>query len=210
MESELIIFSEELLQQISVTLPVIYYAHYDKKTGEIFSISNEKNPKYEYSLELTGEIAEPFIDGQFKYSDYIIDYVANGEGKSVLSILSKFEHFNALRNNLFVQILDTKNIDTKDFIVEWDKINASWNFYISSHIKEMLTNKGITNTLVIFVSLESDLNQLIRTIYIDTSKLINGNKVIEPFVSYLENDINNIVVSSKLVFESYGLKIIHE
>ena len=101
MESELIIFDDELLDQISVTAPVIYYAHYDKKTGEIFSISNEKNPRYEYSLEITSDLAEPFIDGQFKYIDYIIDYVPNSEGKSVLSILSKFEHLNALRNNLF-------------------------------------------------------------------------------------------------------------
>jgi hypothetical protein len=188
----------------------VYYVHYDKATGQIFSVSNERNPKYEFSLEVSSEFAKPFIDGTDRYTDYIVDYSTDTEGKPTLSVISKFEQINALRNNIFEQVLDTKNLDKKDFVVEWDKPNACWNFYVSKRIKELLVKKGVTNTLVIFVSLEADLNQLIRTIYIDTAKLAYADKIIEPFTHRLENQIDKIVVASKLVFESYGLKIINE
>jgi hypothetical protein len=210
MQDELIVFDEELLQQMLKPIPVIYYVHYDKQTGQIFSVSNERNPKYEFSLEVSSDVAKPFIDGTERYTDYIIDYATDAEGKPVLGIISKFEQLNALRNNIFEQVLDTKNLDKKDFIVEWDKPNNCWNFSVNSKIKELLAKKGVTNTLVIFISLEADLNQLIRTIYIDTAKLTYTDKISEPFAHQLEKQIDKIVVASKLVFESYGLKITHE
>jgi hypothetical protein len=210
MQDELIVFDEELLQQMLKPIPVIYYVHYDKKSGQIFSVSNERNPKYEFSLEVSSDVATPFIDGAERYTDYIIDYTTDTEGKPVLGIISKFDQLNALRNNIFEQVLDTKNLDKKDFIVEWDKPNNCWNFSVNSKIKELLAKKGVTNTLVIFISLEADLNQLIRTIYIDTTKLAYMDKISEPFTHQLEKQIDKIVVASKLVFESYGLKITHE
>ena len=210
MQDELIVFDEELLQQMLKPIPVIYYVHYDKKSGQIFSVSNERNLKYEFSLEVSSDVATPFIDGAERYIDYIIDYTTDAEGKPVLGIISKFDQLNALRNNIFEQVLDTKNLDKKDFIVEWDKPNNCWNFSVNSKIKELLAKKGVTNTLVIFISLEADLNQLIRTIYIDTTKLAYMDKISEPFTHQLEKQIDKIIVASKLVFESYGLKITHE
>jgi hypothetical protein len=210
MQDELIIFDEDMLQLMLKPITVVYYVHYDKASGQIFSVSNERNPKYEFSLEVSSEFAKPFIDGTERYTDYIVDYATDTEGNPTLSVISKFEQINALRNNIFEQVLDTKNLDRKDFIVEWDKPNACWNFYVSQRIKELLAKKGVTNTLVIFVSLEADLNQLIRTIYIDTAKLAYADKVSEPFTHQLENHIDKIIVASKLVFESYGLKITYE
>jgi hypothetical protein len=210
MQDDLIVFDEESLQQILKPITVVYYIHYDRVTGQIFSVSNERNPKYEFSLEVSAEFAKPFIDGIERYTDYIVDYATDAEGKPTLSVISKFEQINALRNNIFEQVLDTKNLDSKDFVVEWNKPNACWNFYVSKRIKELLAKKGITNTLVIFISLEADLNQLIRTIYIDTATLSYADKITEPFTHQIENSIDKIVVASKLVFESYGLKIIHE
>lgn len=210
MQDELIIFDEEMLHLMLKPVIVVYYVHYDKATGQIFSVSNERNLKYEFSLEVSSEFAKPFIDGTERYTDYIVDYAMDAEGNPTLSVISKFEQINALRNNIFEQVLDTKHLDRKDFIVEWDKPNTCWNFYVSPRIKELLAKKGVTNTLVIFVSLEADLNQLIRTIYIDTAKLAYSDKVTESFTHQLENSIDKIVVASKLVFESYGLKIIHE
>jgi len=210
MQDELIVFDEEMLQLMLKPIAVVYYVHYDKASGQIFSVSNERNPKYEFSLEVSSEFAKPFIDGSERYTDYIVDYTTDAEGNPTLSVISKFEQTNALRNNIFEQVLDTKNLDTKDFIVEWDKPNACWNFYVNRRIKDLLAKKGVTSTLVIFISLEADLNQLIRTIYIDTAKLSYTDKVSEPFTHRLESSIDKIVVASKLVFESYGLKIIYE
>jgi hypothetical protein len=210
MQDDVIIFDEEALRLMLVPAPVIYYVHYDNKSGEIFSVSNERNPRYEFSLEVTSEIAEPFINGTDRYTDYIVDYIKDPEGKSALSLVSKFENLNALRNNIFEQVLDTTNLDKKDFIVEWDKPNSQWAFCVSSSAKELLLKRGVTSNLVIFISLEADLNYLIRTIYIDTLKLATTEKIYEPFVYNLESDISKIVVASKLVFQSYGLKIINE
>jgi hypothetical protein len=210
MQDDVIIFDEEALQLMLVPAPVIYYVHYDNKSGEIFSVSNEKNLRYEFSLEVTAELAEPFINGTDRYTDYIVDYIKDSEGKSALSLVSKFENLNALRNNIFEQVLDTTNLDKKDFIVEWDKPNNRWAFYVNSSAKELLLKRGVTNNLVIFISLEADLNYLIRTIYIDTLKLATTEKIYEPFAYNLESDISKIVVASKLVFQSYGLKVINE
>jgi hypothetical protein len=51
----------------------------------------------------------------------------------------------------------------------------------------------------------SDLNFLIRTIILSSSDLIL-DKIIVPFEFEAETQIDNLAVSTKIVFSSYGLK----
>ena len=52
----------------------------------------------------------------------------------------------------------------------------------------------------------SDLNFLIRTITLRPTDLIL-DKIIVPFESTIETQIDKIALSTKIVFSSYGLKV---
>ena len=51
---------------------------------------------------------------------------------------------------------------------------------------------------------------IIRTIFISLQDLLASDKISIPFESKLENKIDKISISSKLVFKSYGLKVIND
>jgi hypothetical protein len=61
--------------------------------------------------------------------------------------------------------------------------------------------------LVFFVTLETDFDFLIRTIFVDSVDLISSKQISVPFTTKIEKRIDKISISSKLVFKTYGLKI---
>ena len=64
--------------------------------------------------------------------------------------------------------------------------------------------------LVFFVTLENDFDFLLRTIFINLADLITSDVISFPFESNIEHKIDKISISSKLIFKSYGLRIIHD
>jgi len=66
--------------------------------------------------------------------------------------------------------------------------------------------KIATDKVKFFITLENDFDFLIRTIDINLTSLI-ADTVIVPFITMLELEIDKISISSKTVFDSYGLKI---
>ena len=74
----------------------------------------------------------------------------------------------------------------------------------------MQSDKVLTPKLVFFVTLETDFDFLIRTIFIDTQDLLSSKYLAIPFISTLETKIDKISISSKLVFQTYKLRIVHE
>ena len=64
--------------------------------------------------------------------------------------------------------------------------------------------------LMFFVTLETDFDFLIRTIFVKISNILADDKVSIPFESTLESNIDRISISTKNVFKSYKLKVINE
>ena len=49
-----------------------YYVYYDKKSGKILSIGNEKDDSYEYGIESTWPEVENLVSGAWSFKDYLV------------------------------------------------------------------------------------------------------------------------------------------
>jgi hypothetical protein len=110
----------------------------------------------------------------------------------------------AFKNNVFEWISDTPTADT-ELVVSWS--NTSWTFSISDECRLRIKENITIETIPFFVMLSNDFDFLIRTIFINMQDLIAFDKIEKPFESRIEQDITKISIASKIVFQSYGLKI---
>ncbi len=206
-DDEIIHFTEdELAQLLAPPPPKNYFVYYDKKTGTILSVTNEKNDRLEYFLEVEKSVVTPFLDGTQAIKDYSVAY----DQKLGLTIIPREDEFFIRRTNIFEIIKPVKVLDNTEFIIEWNKKVWGWNFYLTPHAKERLREEGLSQRIAIFISNASDLNFLLRVIYIDTSTLLIKEKIYEPFLSEKEHDISSLMLSSRLVFETYGLTTVYD
>ena len=182
-----------------------FYIHYDKKTGEIISASNEINAEYS-SIEILQDEYDRFLSGQEKFSDYQVGYVKTSDNRTVLALANRADQGYAFKNNVFEWIQDAP-IKNTECIVTWDKLDQQWIFSLSKKCQERITDNITTDTLIFFVMLENDFDFLIRTISFNIQDLFTFEEVKRPFESRLEQDITKISIASKIVFQSYGLKI---
>lgn len=207
MEDDLIIFStEELAQAFSLSNLSNYYVYYDKKTGNILSVTNERNDKLEYFVEVEKTLADPFLNGEQNFTDYCVVYDDN----IGLTIIPKEDEYFIRRTNIFEIIKPTSDLTKVEFVVEWDMPRWGWNFYLTAKAKDRLKDEGLSQRVAIFITDASDLNILIRTIYLDTSVLLYKERIYQPFVSEKEYDLTKLNITTKLVFETYGLTTTYE
>ncbi len=184
-----------------------YYVYFDKKTGQIVSVGNEPEPKYEHAIKTNFEDVEGFLTGKWKFKDYLVGYKRNQEGLSVLAIVPATDPGYAFKNNVFEWITETT--DQVECLVTWNGPKKSWEFQVNSKIKDYY-DVVVAPKLVFFVTLEDDFDFLVRTIFINLADLITSDVMSFPFESKIENKIDKISISSKLVFKSYGLRIIND
>jgi hypothetical protein len=179
-----------------------YYVYYKKNTGEIISVSNEINSLHEYGIEVESSVATPFLNGECKFTDFVV-----GIDNGTLGVISVEEDIFRRRTNLFEQIaLVTPDVES-DLDIHWDESGKQWVFVISDNCRQQLKVSSIVvKNLVFFITMASDLNFLIRTIVLTPADLIL-DKITIPFESTTEAHIDNIALSTKIVFSSYGLKI---
>jgi hypothetical protein len=181
-----------------------FYAHYDKKTGEILSIGNESNPMYPNKIEIPQDEHDRFLYGHEKFSDYQIGYIRTSDNTTVLAISPRADQGYAFKNNVFEWISEPPTTST-ELIVAWN--TTSWTFSISNACRERIKENVTIETIPFFVMLANDFDFLIRTIFINMQDLIALEKIEKPFESRIERDITKISIASKIVFQSYGLKI---
>ena len=206
-DDDVIYFTEEeLAQLLAPSPPENYFVYYDKKTGNILSVTNERNDKLDYFLEVEKSVAISFLDGSQSINDYCVCY----DEKSGLTIIPKEDEFFIRRTNIFEIIKPVESFDNTEFIVEWNEKVYGWNFYLTPAAKTRLMQEGLSRNIAVFISSSQDLNFIYRTIYLDTSLLLAKDKVYQPFTVDKEYHIEEILVSSKLVFETYGLVKVYD
>ena len=182
-------------------IPPRFYVHYDKKTGEIFSSSVERNLEYA-SIEITSEEHSRFLSGGEEFSDYQVGYIRTTDNKTILAISPKADQGYAFKNNVFEWITNPPTEDT-ELTVTWS--SSGWQFKLSADGKKRL--KEHNEILTFFVMLENDFDFLIHTIIINMQDLVNSKSISKQFNSRLEQDISKISIASKIIFQSYGLQI---
>jgi hypothetical protein len=183
----------------------VYYAYYDKSTGEVISITNEKSIVHDNGIEISETEFRTLVSGTEPFSKYRIGYSKTPNGKTELSLVPISEHGYSFRSNMFEWITDSPT-DGCDLIVTWDRNKKHWEFSLSSECKDRVLTDLMPSQLVFFVTLETDFDFLIRTINLSTTDLVNSNITI-PFNTNLENKIDKISIATKLLFNTYGLLI---
>jgi hypothetical protein len=192
--------------KLQFNIPHKYFIYYEKKSGEIIAVSNEKSNRYEFGIEVEFDVAKNFLSGKWKFRDYQVGYHKDSGKPTILSLTTEFSGYN-FNNKVFEWI--TESDEYTDCTVEWNLRDKVWNFSLSQTFKQEY-NSILSPNLVFFVTLENDSDFLIRTIFISTQDLLDSTCITVPFESTFELDINKIAISSKLVFKNYKLKVIHE
>lgn len=185
-----------------------YYVFYEKRSGKILSVGNEKDSRFEYGIEVPYDDIEHLLTGEWHFRDYLVGYKRDVDGNSRLSIVPNTEQGYIFKNNIFEWITETKK--KVECLVTWNGLNKCWEFSLDEKTRKAYSDTMLVPKLVFFVTLESDFDFLIRTIFIEALDLVSSEKVTIPFDSNIENKIDKISISSKLVFKSYGLRIINE
>jgi hypothetical protein len=188
--------------------PPKYYVYYDKKTGKLLSVGNEKDSQYEYGIEVKFEEIESLLDGTARFKDYLVGYKRDVDGSSRLAVVPNTEQGYTFKNNVFEWI--TESNKATECIVTWNGKTKHWEFSLSDKAKNIYKDSILIPKLVFFVTLESDFDFLIRTIFLDAIDLISSEHILVPFESNIETKISKISISSKLVFKTYGLKVIYD
>lgn len=183
-----------------------YYVYYDKSTGEILSVSNEKTANYKNRLDVVFDDVKHLLSGDWKFIDYLVGYKKLAD-ETTLSIIPKVDNEYAFRGGVF-EWLRTNKTET-EVTVEWDNIKKQWVFNLSSNAKQSYNDGILAPRLTFFITLESDLDFLIREIPINVQDLLT-HQIVVPFSSKLENDITTISIGTRLIFKSYSLKVTNE
>lgn len=184
-----------------------HYLYFDKRSGQILTVTNEPDPSYEHGLNLPYDEVEEFLSGKRKFKDYLVGYKKDSTGKTQLSIVPASDQGYAFKNNVFEWIKETS--DNVECQVAWNGPRKRWEFKLNRAVVGYYDVIAAPK-LVFFVTLEEDFDFLIRTIFINMQDLIlNPEGFYVPFENNLESKLNKISISSKLIFKSYGLRIIN-
>jgi len=189
-----------------LSIKPIYRIYFNLDSGEILALSNEILTEYEHSIITTYEQFESFIIGREQLKDWKVIKTNNQDNEYGVDLVQQAFQGQTFKNHMFEWITDTPTKKT-DMVVHWDEYKKHWTFMISEHARQQYYDKKITTKVVkFFITLKTDLDFLIRTIDIDLKSLV-ADKVIVPFETNLESQLDRISISSKTVFDSYGLKI---
>lgn len=187
------------------TVKQLYYAYYDKNSGQILEMTNEKKENNMYGIEVSYEEYDKFVSGVKKFDDYKIGYSTIND-KIILSIIPKTKDDNIMLVNNLLKCISEPPLKHTELIIEWNNNFKKWIFNISNQCKKRLKTEITPKNFIFFITLNNDFDFLIRTIIIDSTELISKSIEIE-FNNKLEEDIKKITISSILFFQSYGLKI---
>jgi hypothetical protein len=180
------------------------FVYYNKKTGNIELITNERQGKKKNFIEIDPDLYSKLVSNEYNPLDYAAGYLRDPNGSVVLSLVKKErKEIYVFRSTEFVSITNPPTKDT-ELIISWKK--KSWEFELSSSAKSRINNSLDQSMLMFFVTLESDFDFLIRTIFIEPYELRTKKKIIIPFETEYEQNIDKISIASKLSLQSYGIQ----
>jgi hypothetical protein len=123
-------------------------------------------------------------------------YVKQIVEKKQLRTTKRIKTFNAIRDTAIAQTL----------IIEWTRLG--WKFILD--IDQFESAVRIDGQLVFYVTAEDNQEYIIRTIHIDFEQLLNTGTVLVEFTTAREHLPDTVVLMTRMIFESYGLRITHE
>ena len=197
---------EDLVNIARLSIKPVYRAYFNLDSGDILAVSNEIRDEYDHGIIIPYEQFESFVIGREQLKDWAVIKTKNPDNEYGVDLVQKEFQGQTFRNHMFEWIVDKPNKQT-EMIVHWDEHKQHWIFMISDSARQRYYDKKITTKVIkFFITLNTDLDFLIRTIDIDLKSLV-ADKVVVPFQTNIETQLDIISISSKTVFDSYGLKV---
>jgi len=184
-----------------------YYAYFNPETEKFHSSSNMLDLSLtHYAIIKVDEHIE-LCSGKIKLNDCVLDKQVDFDGNIIYKLLTPqmYNEFN-FQNTLSVWVSDSPKLDT-NFVIEWNKLNRQWIFYVTDEGRKILDGGMYDSTLAFFVMLETDFDFLVRTFYIKLHEILKAGKIVYDFESKMEDNIHKLSISTRRFFNSYGLKI---
>ena len=179
-----------------------YFVYFDKDTGSLLSITNERQPQFETFIEVDFEDVKQFFTGEFNFINYKVALQNDGSIKFV----NKAENNLAFKSNIVEYIRPTNKEAMLN--VTWN--TDHWAFSIHQDFLQNPRAKSLNAKLHFYITLENNINFLIRSVEIQLRNLVGNAQVVVPFETDKETDIENIAMFTLPFFESYGMKINYE
>ena len=130
--------------------------------------------------------------------------VAKQDGAYVKQVIEKKQLKTTKRIKTFNAVTDPALAQT--LIVEWTP--TCWKFILDTDQFESTVR--IDGQLSFFVTAEDNQEYIIRTINIDFEQLLNSGVVLVDFITERERRPKTVVLMTRMIFESYGLRITYE
>jgi hypothetical protein len=184
-----------------------YYAYFNPETEQFISASNTYNSEFSHYVVITKQDHRDICSGKLKLADLILDKTVEFDGTITYSLITtQLQNAFNFQNTLLEWVSEPPVNDT-EFTIEWNKADRQWVFYILDNGRAILEGPMYDSTLVFFVMLETDFDFLIRTFYIKLHDILKAGKLVYNFESKSEDDIGKLSISTRRLFNSYGLKI---
>lgn len=183
----------------------IMYVSFEKNTGRIFGISNEKDPDANL-IEVSLKEVESLLEGKESFSNYAVEY--NPKTKT-LEFVNKFEHvFDHFSVNDFIYEILENDIEDADITLTQDIPNTCWKIELGKELKKNLRSKGVSlnSGLLFSVTAKGDPNILYKTLSVHFGTIVNDNYFIIPFSMPFETEKENISIYTSRRFDTYKFK----
>lgn len=198
MDEEEFLTAEQLQALLDVKYVFTYFVYFEKDTGNILALSNEKLD-YENFVEV--EFAE--IEKFFNSTENFINFKIAFDNDGSIKFVNKNQGDLIFKTNIIenIRLSDRETILT----VEWSK--DGWKFIMNELFLQHPRAKSLNAKLHFFITNDSNINLLIRQLEVQLRNLIGNGHVLVPFINEKEKDIENISMFTLPFFESYGMRI---
>jgi hypothetical protein len=191
--------SQEEIDRILNTKYVFdYYVYFDKDDGTIHALSNEILPQYDTSIQVEFEEIERFFNNTDQHFNFKVIFDADGKP----SFVNKY-----IISNIRTNIIETIRITDDECILTVVWTPNGWEFVMSERFLQHPRAKSINSKLTFYVTLEENINRLVRPIELQLRNIVANGTVKVPFTTEQELHIDNISMFTLPFFESYGMKI---
>ena len=201
MDEDEFLTAEQLQALLDVKYVFSYFVYFEKDTGNILALSNEKLD-YENFVEVEFEEIEKFFNNTENFINFKVAFDNDGSIKFV----NKNQGDLIFKTN----IIESIRLSNKETIltVEWSK--EGWKFIMNELFLQHPRAKSLNAKLHFYVTNDSNINLLVRQIEVQLRNLIGNGYILLPFINEKEKDIENISMFTLPFFESYGMRIKHD
>lgn len=183
----------------------IMFVSFEKDTGKILSISNEKTDDANI-IEVPLSDVVTLIEGKESFKDYAVEY--NAKTKS-LDFVNKFEHvLDHYSVNDFIYEMPEDDCEDPDIMLIQDVPNTCWKIKIGDDLRKNLRAKGVklNQGMLFSITAKGDPNVLYKTLSAHFGTVVNDNYFIVPFSMPFEEEHEQISVYTSRRFDTYQFK----